>query len=760
MTLVILDNLPQSFSEATLKSLLSHVPAAGQVLSFSLLPNGDRVSAQVVFERADDADIAVKLWDQLTIDSVTIQATQESTADPKQRRPTSAEGQAGRYGHGPHGGASAGPGGCPRYPLAPMNIGWLFEFVNGLKNPQKGYTMCRVLECLMCSAVETSDPFIEHAVVHFYTKFTCGNWSKAQGLLADGLSFELCRQVFEVIGLIRRYPNANPKSRTMLLTLVERVVDDISKVPITSKTSQIHRLLPEIVENVRSSITALRNESNVDPDGSLHVLTSWLKFLFACLSSQQSQNPHFSDHEGCEGAGSGGIAPCGEHCPCAPRLRKLFPVYYSDVEKVKVIDALVVSSGMDRDEGIGNIARDLLQRYNIEYCTRAVTHVHNGHIALARLHLFEACRILRRVQVQDSVAEKPPSATSDSLRCHNQSIIPVSKDDQDSATIHHFNDIHNIYTIAHYANSFGTTPGIQDETLPSDAEKAKKFSSGKCANGENIDTVGEGIAGNDLHVQNNIRYIDLIDIALNMVSQVVPSILATQQRVKIGRGAKSEGSKLTEDKEIELHKIGINACQVKNNANNSSIRSLLKICFVQLEDLRDAVVSCFSNVFGTAFETDGVETCKNISEIVYNLQFSLQQLLFLLCTPALMLCVHPSVDVHTPYRSLLARPGNAKASKKSSAAEEASSVDGKPEKGNKRQHDEKMGADTDNVAGGVPEKKSNPKPTPKCANPTCGLQKAPGVELLKCSACKMTYYCSSACQRADWKAHKELCNKK
>eukprot|EP00796_Vickermania_ingenoplastis_P009668 gene9668-6765_t len=43
----------------------------------------------------------------------------------------------------------------------------------------------------------------------------------------------------------------------------------------------------------------------------------------------------------------------------------------------------------------------------------------------------------------------------------------------------------------------------------------------------------------------------------------------------------------------------------------------------------------------------------------------------------------------------------------------------------------------------------------KCANPSCdGSTK----DLLKCSGCDVTYYCSSQCQKADWDTHKNFCH--
>lgn len=40
----------------------------------------------------------------------------------------------------------------------------------------------------------------------------------------------------------------------------------------------------------------------------------------------------------------------------------------------------------------------------------------------------------------------------------------------------------------------------------------------------------------------------------------------------------------------------------------------------------------------------------------------------------------------------------------------------------------------------------------------CGVCKKEFPELKRCSQCKRTYYCSSECQKADWKSHKSVCS--
>jgi hypothetical protein len=43
-----------------------------------------------------------------------------------------------------------------------------------------------------------------------------------------------------------------------------------------------------------------------------------------------------------------------------------------------------------------------------------------------------------------------------------------------------------------------------------------------------------------------------------------------------------------------------------------------------------------------------------------------------------------------------------------------------------------------------------------CTNSCCGKRDA---ELRQCSRCKSVFYCSAACQKADWSVHKKYCSK-
>ena len=50
---------------------------------------------------------------------------------------------------------------------------------------------------------------------------------------------------------------------------------------------------------------------------------------------------------------------------------------------------------------------------------------------------------------------------------------------------------------------------------------------------------------------------------------------------------------------------------------------------------------------------------------------------------------------------------------------------------------------------------------PKCGMPGCNIQQVDGsAPLLRCSACKVTYYCSKEHQRQHWSAHKKPCKAK
>ncbi len=53
-------------------------------------------------------------------------------------------------------------------------------------------------------------------------------------------------------------------------------------------------------------------------------------------------------------------------------------------------------------------------------------------------------------------------------------------------------------------------------------------------------------------------------------------------------------------------------------------------------------------------------------------------------------------------------------------------------------------------------------PSVGCWSPQCRNMAAPAEDalgMLKCSACSVAQYCSAACQKAHWKAHKSACRR-
>ena len=46
---------------------------------------------------------------------------------------------------------------------------------------------------------------------------------------------------------------------------------------------------------------------------------------------------------------------------------------------------------------------------------------------------------------------------------------------------------------------------------------------------------------------------------------------------------------------------------------------------------------------------------------------------------------------------------------------------------------------------------------PFLACETCGKKEGPDTHLLKCSRCRSTVYCSTSCQKQDWKEHTKVC---
>lgn len=390
--IVVLEMLPAMFNDEKLKSLINCQQWKGKVVNMRIGGGEERIWAFVQFERRDDAENAVRLWDQLTVDGYSITAWAAHQHPEKQIPFSKVQGNTNLV-EPPLGvvtNVAPNPmavSSTTRYPFAPMQIGWLIAYVNSLRNPDRSITMCRILECLMHSAIASSDPYIEYAVVNFYTKFTVQAWGKAQALMQDGVAFELCRQVFEVLGLVRKYPGANPKSRKMLLSLVERLVDDIKSVSDATKALNANKAIPDIIINIRSHLDQLKDTP--DAEMALAGLMNWLKYLFSCLSVHHQHPPPFPD--------TTPTYHCSEECECYTRTRARFTCFINDVEKAKIIDCLMITAVKDSDEYVGNIAEDLLHRFPAQFCSRAINGLHNKQYTMFRIRLFDAIRISKRL---------------------------------------------------------------------------------------------------------------------------------------------------------------------------------------------------------------------------------------------------------------------------------------------------------------------------------------------------------------------------
>ena len=432
-SLVVIESLPLAFTEDKLRAVVGSQQWRGRVTGMRIgttvvttpatdgaaeaqPPAEPRAWGHVYFELKEDADAAVALWDQLPVDGNAVVAwalhnhpnrpvpmPAYGNAATNTSPGAGADGAAGAVvtapaaaaaggGGGGSGGAYAGagaasPSSSSRYPFAPMHIGWLIAYVNTLHNPDRSLTMCRILECLMHAAIASTDPYMEYAVVNFYTKFTVQAWGKAQALMQDGVAFELCRQVFEVLGLVRKYPGANSKSRKMLLSLVERLVEDINSVSNATKALSTNKAIPDIIVNIRAHLDQLKDTP--DAEMSLAGLINWLKYLFSCLSVHQTQSPPFPD--------TTPTYHCSEECECYTRTRSRFTSFVNDVEKAKLIDCLIMAAIKDSDEYVGNIAEDLLQRFPSQFCARAISGLHNSEYTLFRIRLFDAIRVGKRL---------------------------------------------------------------------------------------------------------------------------------------------------------------------------------------------------------------------------------------------------------------------------------------------------------------------------------------------------------------------------
>ncbi|KAG8341045.1 MYND finger [Trypanosoma vivax] len=277
-----------------------------------------------------------------------------------------------------------------RYPFQAIDLGWLVEYIDTcLSREERRAAALRILNDFMAFAVLHDDPFLEEATIQLSetmsSKFT-DSWPKcARGTTA---SYDVARCVFELIRSASKCQKMSLGERNEFINNCEKHLKRIENALDSASNIAGKKKACEVLAAALSQVHELRRTP--DSCDALGGLLAQLKALFFCYSPCISVYSMF-----CKANANGTSSyVCSESCPCFAKLKSMYTLFIRDVEKMKVIDCLLMMAVKEEDKFVSRLAEDLFTRFDCRspFLEKPVRRIQNGALFAARVALFDAYR--------------------------------------------------------------------------------------------------------------------------------------------------------------------------------------------------------------------------------------------------------------------------------------------------------------------------------------------------------------------------------
>ncbi|RHW72685.1 MYND finger [Trypanosoma brucei equiperdum] len=281
-----------------------------------------------------------------------------------------------------------------RYPFQSIDLGWLVDYIGACFQPEDRFPAAlRLLNDFMAFAVLHKDPFLGEACYEFYNA-TAAKDEEEWPRFPKGMdSFcDIARRVFEAIRLVSKYPQWDVNSKVEALGNIKEFILDIGE-PRNTPTKFSTSNAEEAMKTTLSLINGLR--ASLDNLEIFGALMDSLRALFFCFSPCVGV---YSMFQGANANGTGTYVCC-DRCPCYVKFRSTYTLFIKDIEKMKVIDCLLMMAVKEDDAFACKLVEDLLQRldYRNPFLDKPVRRVQNGSLFAARVALFDAFRHVKAI---------------------------------------------------------------------------------------------------------------------------------------------------------------------------------------------------------------------------------------------------------------------------------------------------------------------------------------------------------------------------
>lgn len=285
---------------------------------------------------------------------------------------------------------------------------WFEDYMETISSSQRVSVATRLMDCLMAHTILHEDPFLEKAVTFIYNQVSDNE--KYRNLTPV---FGEAHDIFRIVCMTAKFTTSTASEKSTLLNLLEQHCQRFQAATQKVKPENGETLIAaagKVLENV----AALRKQ--MSSSDSFHRLMDAIKMLFFVVNQRNGVSPYSAD-----GKSLFNTFVCCDGCPCCAKLRTGPTIYLRDMEKMKVLDCLIIAAVNAQDQLLHNTAFSFLHNCCKDFMDNPqiedIGNIHNAKLFYCRTALFDALDKIDYITSPPPRDEDPLKAKLYTMNC-------------------------------------------------------------------------------------------------------------------------------------------------------------------------------------------------------------------------------------------------------------------------------------------------------------------------------------------------------
>lgn len=277
-----------------------------------------------------------------------------------------------------------------RYPFREMRTEWFDDYMDNIPSSKRIPVATRLMDCLMAHTVLHEDPFLEKVVTVIYNRVANNEtFRNMTGVFGEA------HEVFRIVCMTAKFTVSNASEKNVLLNLLEQHCTRFQVAAQKVKADNAEALVTA-AERVTESVLFLRK--NMASTDAFRRLMDAIKSLFFTVNTRNGVSPGSSD-----GKSIFNTFVCCDGCPCYAKLRTGPTVFLRDMEKIKILDCVMMAAVNAKDammlematKFLHNFCKDFMENPHLDDIGNLI---HNGRLFYCRTALFDALNTITSPQ--------------------------------------------------------------------------------------------------------------------------------------------------------------------------------------------------------------------------------------------------------------------------------------------------------------------------------------------------------------------------